>query len=63
MSSLVSRLKAAASASCSNGRWVGVVRNEDLALYDAKASKMFSSDCAQWLAHGRHSHLSLEALG
>lgn len=36
-----------------NERWRGVFREEDLALYDAKAAAILSSACAQWLAAGR----------
>ncbi len=36
-----------------NGRWKGVVSEDDLALYDAKASSMLPPDCARWLAEGR----------
>lgn len=36
-----------------NGRWRGVVSEEDLALYDAKVRSMLSPECAQWIAEGR----------
>jgi aryl sulfotransferase len=36
-----------------NGRWRGVFRNEDLALYDAKVDTMLSAACARWIARGR----------
>ena len=36
-----------------NGRWRGVFRDEDLALYDAKVETMFSAACATWIARGR----------
>ena len=36
-----------------NGRWRGVFREEDLALYDAKVAAEFSPACARWVAHGR----------
>lgn len=36
-----------------NGRWRGVFREEDLALYDAKVRSMLSPDCARWIAEGR----------
>lgn len=35
-----------------NGRWKGVFRDEDLALYDAKIAKHFSPGCAAWHAKG-----------
>ena len=35
-----------------NERWRGVFRDEDLALYDAKAAAMLSPACAQWVAAG-----------
>ena len=36
-----------------NGRWKGIFREVDLALYDAKIAKHFSSACAAWHAEGR----------
>lgn len=36
-----------------NGRWRGIYREEDLALYDAKVAAMLPAACARWLAHGR----------
>jgi aryl sulfotransferase len=36
-----------------NQRWRGVVADEDLALYEAKARKMLSPGCARWVAQGR----------
>lgn len=36
-----------------NGRWRGVAREEDLALYEAKAQAMLPPECALWLAEGR----------
>jgi aryl sulfotransferase len=36
-----------------NGRWRGVFREEDLALYDAKVEAMLPPACAQWVACGR----------
>ena len=38
-----------------NGRWRGVFREEDLALYDAKVEAELPPDCARWVAHGRRS--------
>jgi aryl sulfotransferase len=38
-----------------NGRWRGVVREGDLALYDAKVEAELSLACARWVAHGRRS--------
>jgi aryl sulfotransferase len=37
----------------SNERWRGVVAEEDLDLYHAKAEAMLSPECARWLATGR----------
>ena len=36
-----------------NGRWQGVVREEDLARYDAKVAREFSPSLAAWCEHGR----------
>ncbi|MFO0991703.1 MAG: sulfotransferase domain-containing protein [Hyphomicrobiales bacterium] len=36
-----------------NGRWKGVFRDDDLALYDAKIAKHFSPGCAAWHANGQ----------
>jgi aryl sulfotransferase len=36
-----------------NGRWRGVFRTADLALYEAKLRAEFPPACARWLAHGR----------
>jgi aryl sulfotransferase len=36
----------------SNKRWRGTVKEEDLALYEAKIRKRFSPSCAQWVANG-----------
>jgi aryl sulfotransferase len=36
-----------------NGRWRGVFRDEDLALYDAKIEAMLSTSCAPWIGSGR----------
>jgi aryl sulfotransferase len=35
-----------------NGRWRGVYRNEDLALYDAKVARSLDPAAARWLADG-----------
>jgi aryl sulfotransferase len=35
-----------------NGRWRGVFREEDLALYEAKVGSELPPDCARWVAHG-----------
>ena len=35
-----------------NGRWRGVFREEDLALYEAKVAAELPPACARWLAHG-----------
>lgn len=36
-----------------NQRWRGLVSDEDLALYKAKAEKMLSPDCFRWVSRGR----------
>ena len=36
-----------------NDRWLGVFREEDLALYEAKVEALFSPACARWVARGR----------
>jgi aryl sulfotransferase len=36
-----------------NGRWRGVVSEDDLALYDAKVKSMLAPECARWVAEGR----------
>jgi aryl sulfotransferase len=36
-----------------NGRWQGVFRPDDLALYDERVKREFSPEQARWLAHGR----------
>ena len=36
-----------------NGRWQGVLSDEELALYEAKAAAVLPSDCARWLEQGR----------
>lgn len=36
-----------------NGRWRGVAREDDIALYEAKAKAMLSPECALWLEEGR----------
>lgn len=36
-----------------NGRWRGLFRDQDLALYDAKVRATLEPDCAHWVAHGR----------
>jgi aryl sulfotransferase len=36
-----------------NGRWQGVVSEEDLALYDAKLRAILSPACVQWVSRGR----------
>jgi hypothetical protein len=38
-----------------SGRWRGVFREEDLALYDAKVEAGLPPACARWVAHGRRS--------
>jgi aryl sulfotransferase len=36
-----------------NGRWKGVLTEEQLAKYDAKVKEKLSPDCAAWLENGR----------
>ncbi len=36
-----------------NDRWRGIVSDDDLALYEAKAEAIFPSDCARWVEQGR----------
>ena len=36
-----------------NGRWRGVFRDEDLAVYDALVAAALPPSCARWLARGR----------
>jgi aryl sulfotransferase len=36
-----------------NGRWQDVLSAEELALYDAKARQVLTSDCRAWLEQGR----------
>lgn len=44
-----------------NQRWLGVFREDDLALYDAKARSMLPSDCREWVQHGcTHAHAQTE---
>ena len=35
-----------------NGRWRGVFREEDVALYEAKVAAGLSPACASWVAQG-----------
>jgi aryl sulfotransferase len=35
-----------------NGRWRGILGDEDLALYEAARSRVMTPDCAHWLEHG-----------
>ena len=35
-----------------NGRWRGVLRDDDLAVYAAKLGQAVSPECAAWLEHG-----------
>jgi aryl sulfotransferase len=37
----------------SNERWCGVVREDDLALYESKAQATLSPMCAHWVSNGR----------
>lgn len=37
-----------------NGRWRGVLRDDELALYDAAAERALTPDCRKWLENGRH---------
>ena len=34
------------------GRWRGVFRVDDLALYEAKLEATLTAECAAWLEHG-----------
>lgn len=36
-----------------NGRWQGVLSDEELALYDQKAARVLTPDCRAWLEQGR----------
>ncbi len=36
-----------------NQRWRGVVSDDDLSLYETKASEMLPPDCARWVSQGR----------
>ncbi len=36
-----------------NGRWRGVFREEDLALYEARVAATLPAGCARWVAAGR----------
>jgi aryl sulfotransferase len=36
-----------------NGRWRGVLTEEDLKLYDAAVNRVLTPDCAHWLENGR----------
>jgi aryl sulfotransferase len=36
-----------------NGRWKGVLSNDELALYDAAVNRNLTPDAADWLEHGR----------
>ena len=36
-----------------NKRWLGVFRDEDLALYEQKLSRKCTAECAHWLTNGR----------
>jgi len=36
-----------------NGRWRGILSQEELALYDQAAERELTSDCRQWLENGR----------
>jgi aryl sulfotransferase len=40
-----------------NGRWRGVLSDEDLRLYHAAVARELSPDCARWLENGRSSGL------
>ena len=37
-----------------NGRWKGLLNEQDLALYEAATKKVLSEDAAKWLADGRN---------
>jgi aryl sulfotransferase len=36
-----------------NGRWHGVLTDEELAMYEEKAARVLTSDCRAWLEQGR----------
>jgi len=36
-----------------NGRWRGVLTDDDLELYEAAVARELTPDCAHWLEHGR----------
>jgi aryl sulfotransferase len=36
-----------------NGRWQGVLSDEELALYDEKAARVLTPECRVWLEQGR----------
>jgi aryl sulfotransferase len=36
-----------------NGRWRGVLTDEELAMYDETAGRVLTSDCRAWLEQGR----------
>lgn len=37
----------------SNGRWKGVLSDDELALYHEAAERLLPADCIRWLEHGR----------
>ena len=37
-----------------NGRWKGVLTEDDLKLYEVTVERELSPDCTYWLEHGRH---------
>ena len=37
-----------------DGRWRGVLSDEELALYDAACKRTLTSDCRRWLEEGGH---------
>jgi aryl sulfotransferase len=41
-----------------NGRWLGVLTSDDLAMYDNAVARELTSDCRQWLENGRLTSLS-----
>ena len=41
-----------------NDRWNGVLTSADIELYEDRVRRSFEPDCAAWLHHGRHAHLS-----
>jgi aryl sulfotransferase len=41
-----------------NGRWKGVLTEDQLAKYDAKVKEKLTPECAAWLEHGNKGYIS-----